>query len=208
MSKDVQFTAVFTIDQDAADVVPKHDGLFLSEGGFSNDTINNYLQEAVQIFEGNPEALSDTHHLVRNIVASLKNAWATAECYGETIRIGVAEIPREQLSLKQGGTGVLTGDAIDGLVILSIDPGKRIRFHLDAPVVNPFQGNRYWRYDRPRPENLRYLSVTDVEIEDANGIHRFDLNNAKLAAYTGLKEKLVPVTGLSSVCSGGPAVKF
>ncbi|RCK07758.1 hypothetical protein TH5_01555 [Thalassospira xianhensis MCCC 1A02616] len=74
--------------------------------------------------------------------------------------------------------------------------------------VESFRGKRCWRHDRPKPAHLRYLGVTGAEIEDAVGPYRFDFNTLTVAARNGLQNMLVPFGGLSSVCSGRPAVKF
>jgi len=72
-----------------------------------------------------------------------------------------------------------------------------------------FRGVREWKPERPRPDHLRYLGPGRIEIVDARGTHPYDPHSL-LIDFEGHRahERLQPIEGVMSVCSGMPAVIF
>lgn len=73
---------------------------------------------------------------------------------------------------------------------------------------HPNAGNRTWSPRSPKPPELSRMGPAAVEISHAEGTLSLDQNRVILMALDGRLGDLGPVPGLSSVCSGEPAVIY
>lgn len=74
--------------------------------------------------------------------------------------------------------------------------------------MKSFKGSRLWHRDRPQDPRMAHLGLIEIQLADAKGEKSYQPNDIVIAMLEGLKDKLVPIDGVSSIINGEPAIYY